>query len=247
MKSKTKKKYNKSLEKKVIDAGLDALRIGRAFPSESSLVELLSVGRSTLRETLARLEESGLLFRSQGSKTLINEFAIGLAGRFDQFGDFSEVISSAGMKPIFEVLSEKIHPWAGLEHIRFREEPDFVMRSVKRWKADGVPARAVVDIVPLPTDSDYGNMMQAESVLKAVERIFGERVTWEISVPTAVIATTELVEWLMVPPKSPLLLLRGVGVTSSGKECFRTLDYHVPDLVPQAIIRTAKKIASQSN
>lgn len=239
--SKSKKQRTKSLEERVLNAGVAAKRNGELFPSEPTLAEMFGVSRPVLREALARLDESGLIFRRQGASTVLNEAALELVGRFDQFGEFSDVISDAGMKAKLELIWEEIQPWSEIVHGRFRSQPEYVLRSVKRWTANGVPVRAVVDVVPLPKDFDRSIVIGGDSVLKVVSRLFNESATWEIAVPTAILATTELSRWLSVRSRSPLLLLQTIGLTSSGQECFQSLDYHVPGLIPQGFIRVIRQ------
>ena len=239
--SNSRKRRSKSLEERVLDAGVAATRSGESFPSESSLAEMFGVSRPVLREALARLDESGLVFRSQGASTVLNKAALELVGRFDQFGEFSDVITDAGMKAALELIGEEIQPWSEHIHGPFRSQPEYVLRSVKRWTANGVPVRAVVDVVPLPKDFDRSMVTGGDSVLKVVSRLFNESATWEIAVPTAILATAKVSRWLRVRPRSPLLLLRTIGITTSGQECFQSLDYHVPGLIPQGFIRVIRE------
>jgi len=40
--------------------------------------------------------------------------------------------------------------------------------------------------------------------------------------------------------RDPLLLLETIGISSMGRRLYRSLDYHVLGIVPQALIRTAR-------
>jgi GntR family transcriptional regulator len=235
-----RRRVSEDLGDKILDAGVVAMRSGRNFPGESTLVDMFNVSRPALREALARLEAAGLIYRRQGAATVLNEAALALAGRFDQFGEFSEVITEAGMEPKLELIEAQIMPWSQERHGLFRSPPEFVMRSVKRWLADGVPVRVAEDLVPLPMGSELSAIDTGQSVLKIVAGLFDDEVTWEIAVPTAVLATAEVARWLNVRRGSPLLKLQTIGVTAGGVEAFRSNDYHVPGLVPQGFIRVVR-------
>lgn len=231
---------NRNLGDRILDAGVSAMRRGKVFPGESTLAEMFAISRPALREALARLEESGMIFRRQGASTVLNEAALELAGRFDQFGEFSDIIVDAGMQPKLELIEAHIQRWSESRHGSFKAKPAYVLRSVKRWLADGAPVRATVDTVPLPDDIDSSLIDGATSVLKVVSQLYGEAVAWEIAVPTAVLATTEAARWLGVRRGAPLLKLQTIGLTVSGKEGFYSSDYHVPGLIPQGIIRVIR-------
>lgn len=238
--ARSRRRVSEDLGERILDAGVSAVRDGRGFPGESTLVEMFRVSRPALREALARLEASGLIYRRQGAPTVLNAAALELAGRFDEFGEFSEVITEAGMEPKLELIEAQIQPWSPERHGLFRAEPEYVMRSVKRWLADGVPVRVAEDLVPLPRGSELSAIDAGQSVLTLVSSLFGDDVTWEIAVPTAVLASAEVARWLDVRRGSPLLKLQTIGLTAQGVEAFRSNDHHVPGLIPQGFIRVVR-------
>lgn len=228
---------NKALSDRILRVAERGARRGEPFPGESTLAEMFQVSRPALREALAKLEASGLIYRHQGAGTLLNEAALELCGRFDQTGEFSEVIAASGKEARLELIECSVHKWDVVQHGAFKNSPDRVLRAVKCWMADGVPARATIDIVPLPVGIRGDSIDGAASVLKLVEKITGESVRWEIAFPTAVLADDDTSRWLSVGKGSPLLMLRTIGITASGDEAFHSFDYHVPGLIPQGLIR----------
>lgn len=232
---------HKALSDRILHVAERGARRGEPFPGESTLAEMFQVSRPALREALAKLEGAGMIYRHQGAGTLLNEAALELCGRFDQFGEFSDVIAASGKEAKMELIECSVQPWNAREHGAFKNPPEQVLRAVKCWTADGTPARATIDIVPLPVGTRSDSVDAAVSVLKIVKKLTGDSVQWEIAFPTAVTADDDTSRWLAVRKGSPLLMLRTIGITASGDEAFRSFDYHVPGLIPQGLIRVVAR------
>ena len=213
---------------------------GESLPGEPTLANMLGVSRPSLREALVRLERDGFIYRRKGSQTFINKDALDLAGRFDQVGDFSEVLSAAGFIPGVEVLVEERTKMGSETANAFGCEIGTpVLRIVKRWLADGNPVRVAIDEVPLP--SLDVKLPKGRSVLDLVPHLSGEKVLWDLAVPGAVNATKELADWLGVPLRSALLVLECIGISQSGERVFHAHDYYVPGAVRLGLIRTVNE------
>jgi GntR family transcriptional regulator len=214
---------------------------GESLPGEPTLANMLGVSRPSLREALVRLERDGVIHRRKGSQTFINKDALDLAGRFDQVGDFSEVLSEAGFVPSVEVLvEERIKMGSETANAFGCEVGTPVLRIVKRWLADGSPVRLAIDEVPLP--SFDVKLPKGRSVLELVPHLTGQKVLWDLAVPGAVNATKELSEWLDVPLRSALLVLECIGISQAGERVFYAHDYYVPGAVRLGLIRTIDKL-----
>ena len=213
---------------------------GESLPGEPTLANMLGVSRPSLREALVRLERDGVIHRRKGRQTFINKDALDLAGRFDQVGDFSEVLSAAGFNPSVEVLVEERTKMGSETANAFGCEIGTpVLRIVKRWLADGNPVRVAIDEVPLP--SLDVKLPKGRSVLDLVPHLSGEKVLWDLAVPGAVNATKELADWLGVPLRSALLVLECIGISQSGERVFHAHDYYVPGAVRLGLIRTVNE------
>jgi DNA-binding GntR family transcriptional regulator len=219
------------------DNGRDPARLG----GELGIAEQLGVSRPALREAIARLEAMGVVYRRQGAATVVNRDALQLAGRFDEQGEFRDVIKALGFSPL--MLLE------GCEDIELRgtdanvfDVPDGTpaVKITKRWDADETPVRAAIDTLPLHP-GDRGKIDPAESILTLVERLRDEPVTWELALPTAVSADDETAKLLNVRAGVPLLMLETIGLSANGCRLYRSHDYHVPGLVPQGLIRTVRR------
>lgn len=220
--------------------GEDSATLG----GEVGIAEQLGVARPALREAIAKLEATGVVYRRQGAATIVNRDALQLAGRFDEQGDFSDVIGASGASPSLHLEGCEDIELTGTDADVFDvPEGTPAIKITKRWDADSTPARAAIDTLPLhPGDSR--EIDPAESILILAERLRGEPVTWELALPTAVSADDEIAEVLKVGAGAPLLLLETIGLSVNGRRLYRSHDYHVPGAVPQGLIRNVRPDAT---
>ena len=211
---------------------------------EVGIAEQLGVARPALREAIAKLEAMGVVYRRQGAATVVNRDALQLAGRFDEQGDFSEVIRASGASPSLHLEGCENIELTGTDADVFEvPEGTPAIKITKRWDADSTPARAAIDTLPMhPGESS--EIDPAESILILAERLRGEPVTWELALPTAVSADDEIAGVLNVGSGAPLLLLETIGLSAKGRRLYRSHDYHVPGAVPQGLIRNVRPEAT---
>jgi len=147
------KNRDKSLQNRVQDAILALisernLTGGDQLPTEPELKELLSVGRSTLREAMSKLVSKGVLERIQGKGTFIRHTPILLENGLDELRSVSEHIRAVGAKPSTsrlevsrykadENLAEKLQIKAG----------DEVVKIERIRRADTAIAAYCIDIL----------------------------------------------------------------------------------------------------
>ena len=211
---------------------------------EIGIAEQLGVARPALREAIARLEAMGVVYRRQGAATVVNRDALQLAGRFDEQGDFSDVITASGASPSLHVEGCENIELTGTDADVFDvDEGTPAIKITKRWDADSIPARVAIDTLPLEPD-DSREIDSSESILTLAERLRGEPVAWELALPTAVSADDELAGMLNLKAGAPLLLLETIGLSVNGRRLYRSHDYHVPGAVPQGLIRNVRPEAT---
>ena len=234
------------LEDRVLSLWRDSinLRDAATLGGEIGIAEQLGVARPALREAIAKLEAMGVVYRRQGAATVVNRDALQLAGRFDEQGDFSDVIKASGATPSLHLEGCEDIELTGTEADVFDvPEGTPAIRITKRWDADSTPARAAIDTLPMhPGESS--EIDPAESILILAERLRGEPVTWELALPTAVSADDDIAEVLNVGSGAPLLLLETIGLSAKGRRLYRSHDYHVPGAVPQGLIRNVRPEAT---
>jgi DNA-binding GntR family transcriptional regulator len=211
---------------------------GEPLPNEEHLASELNVGRPRLREALAQLEQAGIVQRSQGAPTVANPAALDLDCRLEYRKPFDIVIRDAGFEPRREIL--------GTDLVQLDDEEARVLhasvgtdalRIVKRWLADGVPARLAVDVLPLSNVESRPEVDPSLPVAELAELLNGETVVWELIIPIAARATRRIGEQLELARGTGLVCLDSVGITRSGRRVYRCADYYT-GVIRMGIMRT---------
>ncbi|HEY8524048.1 MAG TPA: GntR family transcriptional regulator [Acidimicrobiales bacterium] len=234
---------------------------GEPLPGEPALAVQLGASRPSLREALVRLEAEGLIVRRRGADTAVNTHALTMAARFDLQFEFAALLEAAGLEPSVHLLDWS---WDRLDADQAATLDVPVgtpaLRSVKRWDADGAPAMVAVDHVPVLVgdegaaegdgtdgtdgtgfpDLDRLGVGPADSLFAKVRPLTGDDVEWELAWPSAVSAPPDVAAWLDRPAGTALLTLDLVGVSRSGKRCYRALEHHVPGVVDYGLIRSVR-------
>lgn len=208
------------------------------LPAEPELASLLGVSRPHLREVLVGMEREGLISRRRGGKTVVNQAALEIAGRFDEQWDFAELLRTAGFEADVEVLSADE---LTLDPARARlfgvPTGAAAVEVVKRWRADGAVVRVTQDVVPFERGTDLELARRASSIFDVLDAVLDEQVEWELAIPTAVLATGQLARWIEVDRGSPLLQVEGIGVSRTGRRVLLSSDFHLPGAVRLGFIR----------
>jgi GntR family transcriptional regulator len=228
---------------------------GEPLPGEPALAVQLGASRPTLREALVRLEAEGLIVRRRGADTAVNAHALTMAARFDLQFEFTALLHAAGLEPSVHLLEWS---WERLtdDQAATLDVPAGTpaLRSVKRWDADGAPAMVAIDHVPVLVDDhepgDDGvegddalgrlGVAPADSLFDKVRPLTGDDVEWELAWPSAASAPQDVAGWLGSPPGIALLTLDLVGVSRSGRRCYRAIEHHVPGVVDYGLIRSVR-------
>ena len=232
-----------SLEARVVEVARRAVALGRSMPGEPALAAVLGVSRPALRETLARLEEGGLIRRRRGAGTIINPGALELATRFDQQAEFADVLTEAGYRPTVEVLERGVVAISAADadvlHVAAGSP---ALRSVKRWRADGRATMVAVDVVPFPPARlDAVSAAPADvGLFDLVRHVLGATVEWELAWPGASAATSAVSRWLEVPARTAVMTLDLVGVSRTADRVYRAQEYLVPGIVRAGFVRTVR-------
>ena len=128
----------------------EKLKPGAQLPTESQLVKLLQVGRSTLREALANLTKQGVLHKVQGKGTFIRQVPIVMKNGLDQLFSVTENIVSVGATPSTSRIHIKIfeaEPHLAEKLQIIPEERCYWVERVRR--ADEEIAAYCLDILPI--------------------------------------------------------------------------------------------------
>jgi len=208
------------------------------MPGESALAEQLGVSRPALREALVRLAAEGLIDRRQGASTVVNRAALEMPIRLDRQTPFEIALERAGYATEMQLLESGRLALDSDQAAQLRRPCGATaLRTVKRWRADGLVAMVAVDILPIPDEVDADGVDPHPSVFASTVELYGEGAVWEPAWPKPCIVDQQLGAWLELAEGTPVLALDLVGISRSGLRCYLATEYHVPGTVPQGLIR----------
>lgn len=210
---------------------------GSPMPGEQTLAEMLGVSRPSIREALTRLEAEGLIHRRHGAQAAVNAAALEIDGRFDLQFNFPQTLGMAGIEVEQELLRAERFRLSDTEAERLAQPSGTeAMRLVKRWRADGVPALAAIDVFPLIRPAEQIDLNL--SVFTIMSQILGEEVTWEVSFPSAVNASPDVAQWLELDEGDAVLTLECLGVTVSGLRAYTAQQFFRPGALRLGMVRS---------
>jgi DNA-binding GntR family transcriptional regulator len=218
----------------------EAARLGAPLPGEIELTARLGCTRQQLRNALAALEAQGIVRRRQGSVTTVDPVALRLSVRLEDQFEHTELLDRLGYRSEVETLATsvgQVGPAVGAAMELPATMPAYHVR--KRWRADGTVAMVADDLLPLPPAVDRGVLSDA-SVFTTADRVWGEPVIWEVTVPGVVVLDDALADLFEREPGAPVMTLEIIGIGSSGRRLMHSREYHDPDVVSYALVRTVR-------
>jgi DNA-binding GntR family transcriptional regulator len=235
---------NDSVSSGLLPIWREMLELGEALPSEEALAEALGTSRPAIREALIRMEADGLVRRHHGSGTFPNPAALDIPIRLDRAADFVDRLEAVGYRAEVEVLSAEVLLIAEHDALHVQrlgvDVGARVLRTVKRWRADGVVAAVAVDIVPLArsTNADAAIAAASDPVLELSTTFGLGRADWMCTWPSAVELDADLAEMLDYPAGRAVLRMEQVGVERLGRRVFHATEHHRPEVLEYGLIRT---------
>jgi GntR family transcriptional regulator len=143
-----------SLTRKARETVLELI-VSRRFtdgrlPAEASLAEMLGVSRTTVRAAMQSLQQDGFITRRRGAGTVVNSNVVPSRLGLHRLVGFATLLREAGHEPSVDVDVE-LH--AGLSD-SWRKRLQVPVKTTayvltKLFRADGRPAIAVVDVIPV--------------------------------------------------------------------------------------------------
>lgn len=216
----------------------EAAQHGAPLPGEIELTARLGCTRQQLRNAMAALEAQGIVRRRQGTVTTVDPIALRLSVRLEEQFEHAELLDRLGYRAEVETLSTE-RTELGVDIGAAMELPATTSAIAvrKRWRADGAVAMIADDVVP------YEGEFQHEpgaSVFATAAAAWGEPVIWEVATPGASVLSDDLAALFERPAGSPVMTVEVIGIGASGRRLMHSVEYHAPDLVSYALVRTVR-------
>jgi len=212
---------------------------GSQLPSETELINMLRISRSTLREALRLLEEQGLIIRKRGLGTFVSARSI-VKDLSQNFG-ITEMITQAGLVP--GTLNESIRLEKAdktiAERLHLKPE-DFVLVVDRIRTANEVPIVWSIDYVPemLLGDIEIETLnFQQQSLYDFLYQKLNLRVAYGIARLYPLPASRDLANKLNVRPRESLLLVEQTDYDDKNQPVIYSIEYHLPDKITFVIYR----------
>jgi len=191
------------------------LKIGDAVDSERELARIHNVSLMTARHALAGLEREGVVERRRGSGTFVAPPKI----HFNKLMSYTEHMSSRGLAPRSRVLSAKLieHQLEIAARLGLPATSDLV--KIDRLRLTGEePFALEICYLPAPEFSGLVSAPLGKSSLFAtLQHDYGVELAYADEEVDATPADVHNAELLAVPRGAPLLRIRQVIFSTTGK------------------------------
>ncbi len=200
------------------------LKIGDSVDSERELARIHGVSLMTARHALASLEREGVVERRRGSGTFVAPPKI----HFNRLMSYTEHMSSRGLSPRSRVLSAKIieHQAEIAARLALPSTSDLV--KIDRLRLTGEEPFALETVyLPCPEFAALASAPLGKSSLFAtLQHDYGVELAYADEEVDATAADAHHAELLSVPRGAPLLRIRQVIYSTSGKAVIYALGFY---------------------
>jgi GntR family transcriptional regulator len=230
-----------SIRSSLLPIWREMAELGQALPSEETLAEKLGSSRPAIREALIRMEADGLVRRLHGAGTFPNPAALEVPVCMDRSTDWTDRLGDAGLDVAMEVISAEIVEAGPAEAAQLAvEKRTRLLRTVKRWRADGVVAVAAIDLIPLSRRAPPAAALReaAAAVLHLAAEFGTGSPDWVCTYPQAVEVAAPIAELLEYETGRAVLRLEQIAIERHGRRVFHATEYHRPGVVDFGLIRT---------
>ena len=187
--------------------------IGQRLPPEKGLAEIFGVSRATVKSTLDKLAEKGLIERRRavGTRVISQELTEDLA----RLTGYSEEMQRQGLSVSTEVLEARLGPADSHTQERLQLEPGEEVLKIRRLRGTSeffpvallcsqIPARFGID----PQEDFHG------SLYSILEQRYGKTITAADQEIRAAAAVAEEAEYLQLAPGSSVLVMERITYTT---------------------------------
>ena len=191
------------------------LRIGDSVDSERELARIHGVSLMTARHALAGLEREGVVERRRGSGTFVAPPKI----HFNKLMSYTEHMSSRGLSPRSRVLAAKVIEHQAEISARLSLPATSSLVKIDRLRLTGEePFALETCYLPVP---DFEDLVCAplgkSSLFATLQHDYGVDLAYADEEVDATAADTHNADLLSVPRGAPLLRIRQVIYSTTGK------------------------------
>jgi GntR family transcriptional regulator len=204
------------------------LKKGDRLPSHEELVERLGVSRATVRESLTRLEQRGVIKKVHGIGTFVADDLKSVHSSAEINLSLTEMILSQGMQPGTKWIDVRVVDLQPEMQFCFDDPKDqaLLVRRVKT--ADGLPFAYSISYIDLSIPNlETRPEAYFDSIYQYLHDRCGEFVSDTDTEIEAGIANEEISERLEVPVGSPVLVMRQCHLNKTGKILIVSTEYFV--------------------
>ena len=204
---------------------------GGQLPSEAELIDMLGVSRTTVREALRSLEESGIVLRRHGIGTFVLERPI--INNFGMNYGITEMIQMANMTPGTREVN--IYDLKASEDVANQLGIDIGtgVKCIERVRtANNKPVAYSVDHLPLSifeTKEILPEMLSNSSLYDLLQLEFNINIEYGVARISPLLASKKIADKLNQPNNSVLLFISQTDYMSNDKPVLYTHEYNIPN------------------
>jgi GntR family transcriptional regulator len=190
---------------------------GQLMPSEQEFCEKLGVSRTVVRQALANLERNGYISKQSGKRSAIS-YPKYNGGLMQNLRGFHEDALLKGQHPTTRVLEMKVIPADSelAEALKINEGEPIIKINRLRF-LEGEPEVLVVTYIPeAKCSSLIREDLTSQSLYELLARKYGLVIAQGRRTVEAIALDRADAKLLGVPPKSPVLLLKSIGLLEDG-------------------------------
>jgi GntR family transcriptional regulator len=200
------------------------LKIGDSVDSERELARIHRVSLMTARHALAGLEREGVVERRRGSGTFVAPPKI----HFNKLMSYTEHMSSRGLSPRSRVLAAKVIEHQAEIAARLGLPATSSLVKIDRLRLTGEEPFALETVyLPVP---DFEELVSAplgkSSLFATLQHDYGVELAYADEEVDATAADAHNADLLAVPRAAPLLRIRQVIYSTTGKAVIYGVGYY---------------------
>lgn len=212
---------------------------GGQLPSEAELIDMLGVSRTTVREALRSLEESGIVLRRHGIGTFVLERPI--INNFGMNYGITEMILMASMTPGTREMTIYDQKASEDVAIQLGIEIGGGVKCIERVRtANNKPVVYSVDYLPLAIFDEKNilpEMLSNSSLYDLLQLEFNINIEYGVARISPLLASKKIADKLNQPTNSVLLFISQTDYLSNDKPILYTHEYNIPNAFKYQFLR----------